>query len=164
MVNVIDPFGDPIGFMILYFLFNATYDFLMFFKLGLMSSVLVFPFLWLGRFLHKKLSKKFSCKVRLFICSAATVLIFLIAIRIWQAIFNPEYSFSLPPTILYTWLIASIIVFLFALLGRAILAKIRKYWTMPEPIYWYLIDLIMCVLFWIILTAIYLILLYSAPV
>jgi len=160
MVNAFNPVADPIGFIILLFLWGVGEDTVAtILKLAILSSVVVFPFTLLGKLVYDWVDKniKSAHLVILFLTSFITVFLFIMIIRLWYVLFGSTFlSVGLGDFVL-GFVIAGTVAFIFAILGDFINHVIHQNWKVPQGLTLYVIDLIVCFVFFLVVLGAYLI-------
>lgn len=159
------PFADPIGFIVGLFVFGIPQDAIgTLLKLAVLSSVIVFPFTIIGKFVYDWVAKNVKANhlVTLFLTSFITVFVFFIAIRLWYVLFGSQFLAVGIVDFIIGFLIAGAVAFLFALLGDFINHIVHQKWQVPQMLTLYMIDLIVCLVFFI--SALLIIYAYAAVV
>lgn len=159
MVNAINPVADPIGFILFFFIFGVGDDLIgTVLKLTVLSSVIVFPFTIMGRWIYGKVEERVKSPhlAVLFLTSLITVFLFVIVIRLWYVLFGSSFLAIGLSDFLIGFTVALVISFLFALLGDFINHVIHQNWKVPQMLSLYVIDLIVSLVFFImVVVAIY---------
>jgi len=156
MVNIVSPWTDPIGFILFFFIFGIGEDAIgTILKLTVLSSVIVFPFTVLGKWVYGKVEEKVKSPhlLVLFLTSLITVFLFVIVIRLWYVLFGSSFLAMGLSDFLTGFAVALVVSFLFALLGDFINHVIHQNWKVPQMLSLYVIDLIVCLVFFIIVIA-----------
>ena len=154
MFNELTPLLDPLGFIGVYFFYYAANEVVMTpLKLALYSSILIYPFMLIGRWMHINFMKTANRIVRLYVISLAVTFIFWIVMLIWRTIGVGLGGTSLNVVnIVIGWIMAAAIAMPFMIIGFHLHRKMSERWNMPKALSLYIITLIMCILFWYILT------------
>lgn len=155
MVYVFSPLTDPLGFIAVYFFYYGANDMIMTaLKLGLFSSVLVYPFMYLGRYVHKwLLQKTWNRIVHFYVVSLIITIVFWIIMLIWRIIGEgmPEIGFNII-NLVAGWIVIAAAALPFIIVGYHIHERMTQRWKMPKPISLYIVTLAMCIPFWFIMT------------
>jgi len=153
MANVVNPVADPIGFIVFFFIFGVGEDpFGTLLKLSILSSVIAFPFVLLGKLVYGWVEKSVKSihLVKLFLTSLITVFLFIIVMRLWYALFGSTFLSVSLSDFLIGFAVAVVIAFIFAILGDFLNHIVHKQWQVPEGLTLYVIDLIVCFVFLIV--------------
>jgi hypothetical protein len=160
MAYVVNPVADPLGFIVFFFVFGVGEDLLgTLLKLSILSSVIVFPFTLLGKLIYDWVEKSVKSihLVKLFLTSLITVFLFIIIIRLWYVLWGSKFLAVGATDFLLGFAVAVVIAFIFALLGDFLNHVVHKQWQVPQGLTLYVIDLIVCFVFFAIVSiAIYL--------
>lgn len=151
VVPFLDPLTNPIGFIILYFLLEVgTNSIVAILKMGLITSIITFPFTLLGSWLLPKLKEKYKTKpiVNLYLTCLIVSVVFWIILRLWYVAFGSSFIATDFISLIIMFAIMSIATFILAFIGNFILTKVYERWEMPKKLALYFIGLIMCILFW----------------
>ena len=157
MVNAVSPIADPIGFIIFFFIFGIGEDLLgTIIKLSVLCSVIVFPFTLVGKLIYEWVEKniKSAHLVILFLTSFITVFIFILFFRLWYLLFGSQFIALSPGDFVLGFLVAVVVAFLFAILGDFINHVIHRQWKVPQGLTLYMIDLIVCFVFFVAILAV----------
>jgi len=152
MSIAVSPWADPISFIVGLFVFGIPQDALgTLLKLAVLSSVIIFPFTVIGKFVYDWVAKnvKSNHLVALFLTSFITVFIFVMVIRLWYVLFGSQFLAVGIVDFLIGFVIIGAVAFLFALLGDFINHIVHQKWQVPQTLTLYLIDLIVCLVFFI---------------
>lgn len=153
----VDPISNPLAFIFLSFFYSFFEEGIKaLFEISIISSVIAYPFILLGDRIKVNIeeSKKWKPIVNLFVTTLVTLFIFWVIIRVWYVIFSgSSFMTSIPDFIIFI-IGGSIIMFFFVILGNYIKTKISETWKMPQPIAFYIVGLIICIVFWLVVLAI----------
>jgi len=147
-----DPFSSPILFMFTYFFFvMPSLGVQAFLTLSLYSSIIAFPFAFIGHRLHGGMEKRFKRKaVQLYVTSLVCTVAFWIFFQVWTIFFAHGNAFR--TTTIIDWAISmlfvSLIVTLFAYAATRIRDAIEARYKMPAPLSIFLVSVLMCMVFW----------------
>ena len=151
---VFNPFSDAINFLIFYFTTSiAAEGFVGILKLSFVSSIIVFPCVILGIYLHSKFNQKYTWKpvYNFFVTIFLILFLFWVINRIYAATFGgSQFLIGGIPNLIVSFIVGSIIAMFFVLLGNYIINKMKMKWKMPQPLALYLVTLIICIIFWTI--------------
>lgn len=155
-----NPAADPITFLVYYFLFVVPIEGLIgIIKIGLITSVFLYPFAYTGNYICSRLNERSGRKILFNILTVTFLMFFFfwIVSRIYGMIFSglPFFSGDIL-TLIWTFILGTIVGFLFVMLGNYLFTKINERWKMPRPIALYITVLIICIVFWSILELLFL--------
>ena len=160
MAYAFNPIADPIGFIVLFFVFGVGEDLLgTLLKLSILSSVIVFPFVLLGKKVYEWVEKSVKSihLVKLFLTSLITVFLFIIIIRLWYVLWGSEFLAVGAADFLLGFALAVVVAFIFAIVGDFLNHIVHKQWQVPQGLTLYVIDLIVSFVFFVsVITVIYL--------
>jgi hypothetical protein len=158
MAYAFNPIADPIGFIFYMFLWGIGQDTIgTLLKLSILSSVIVFPFILLGKRVYGWVEKnvKSSRLVLLFLTSFLTLFLFLVIARLWYVAFGSAFISAGLVEFIIDFVIAGIAVFVLALLGDFLSHKLHQKWDVPQKLSLYVVDLIVCFAFFLVCAIVY---------
>jgi len=152
MAYAYNPFADPIGFIVYLFLWGIGEDIPgTLLKLAILSSVIAFPFALLGKKIYGWVGKNVKAMhlIVLFLTSLITVFIFIIVVMLWDAVWGTGLPSVSVIDFLVWFVIAAVIAFIFAILGDFLNHILHQKWQVPQGMALYVIDLIVCFVFFL---------------
>jgi hypothetical protein len=159
MTAGIDPISNPVGFLLLYFVAGVMNEgFLVSLKLALISSLIAYPFIFLGRKVLDYVKKEYASGhlKSLFAATLLTLFVFWFILRLWYVVFSGSAFFPTGVlTFIFGMIVSFAIVFLLVLCGDFLLKKFYERYKMPAPVAIYTFDLVMCFAFWAVIFAYY---------
>jgi len=160
MAYAYSPFADPIGFIVYLFLWGIGEDIPgTLLKLAILSSVIAFPFALLGKKIYEWVGTNVKTVhlVKLFLTSLITVFIFIIVVMLWGAAWGTGLPSVSMTDFLVWFVIAAVIAFIFAILGDFLNHILHQKWQVPQGMALYVIDLIVCFVFFLVAFAVYMV-------
>lgn len=143
---------DPIGFLILYFLFvTQTQGPQTLLLLSLITSTLLYPFIYIGKYLMKKWRveerEKWKDELKTFIVVS---IIFWVIIRAWYFLQGNTFTESVPK--MFIWMLFSgLLTYGIYRAIKPLYQKLTNKWEMPSPIALFVMNYIVNLLGWIVL-------------
>jgi len=164
MAFIPNPISNPLLFLVAYFLANMGLDALRTTaELALFSSIIAYPFVFMGDFIYGKLRRKIKVE-RIVVFYIASFISFVIAwfvLRLWSALLGGEPFIDISVSQLFSsFFAASIIVFVLALFGHYIMRKIELRYEMPKPIMYFIIVYLISLMLWSVVALSYTFLLH----
>ena len=144
--------SDPISFLLVYYFFNVLSEGIVgIIKISVISSVMAFPFAYLGSWLYGRINgTRFTNIVLVSLVTSA--LFWAVSRIIAMATTGSSFIASELSSILAIILAITLGAIAFTYLGLYFSSKMR-HWTMPKPLNLYLSALLSITVFWIALTA-----------
>jgi hypothetical protein len=154
MAYVSTPLSDPVGFIVFSILMGSidqlAYNVL---TLSLLSSVIAYPFILIGRWVYGNLKPSVTGHLtNLFLTTLVTSVAFAIVLRLWYFAFGSALISGSAASLAVSFIATAIVAFACVIIGDFLNHKMAMRWQMPEKLTLYVIDLIVCVAFFILVT------------
>lgn len=156
VTGILNPIADPIGFIIFFFLLEMNESgFITLFKLGLLCSVIAFPFVLLGRLVLSWLDENLRSGKGLlhyYLTGLIITVLFWFLLRLWYVVFGGSvFAAGSALSIIGSLLLSSIILFPMVLFGIWLKSVVQQHWKMPELLTIYIITLVLSTLLWFVI-------------